>query len=136
MVRVTLVLPDTLTATVDVDFLIDTGATITAVHPRDAVLRLGIDPVRLASPHRWATTETVRRMGDTAAQYRVRAEYRFLDDELGPQMIRGEVRIAQLRAGTETLPSLLGWDILQDFELVMNWPDRVVTLRPLGVPGA
>lgn len=42
---------------------------------------------------------------------------------------RGEVWVAQLRLDNQALPSLLGWNILQDYEIVVNWAGRRVSLE-------
>lgn len=50
MVRAALFLPAFTSDWVSVDFLLDTGASVTSLHPIDAVSKVGIDPIRLASP--------------------------------------------------------------------------------------
>jgi hypothetical protein len=129
MVRVAIMLPGITREVSVVDFLVDTGAMITTIHPRDAIVRLGIDPIRLADPGRWPTSETIRGVGGTAVQFRVPAQYGFVHEDDRLQVIAGDVRIAQLRAETETLPSLLGWDILRHFQLITDWSSRLVMLR-------
>ena len=132
MVRIARLVPGITSQVAEVDVLVDTGAMITTVHPRDAIFRLGIDSTRLASPGQWPNREMIQGVGGTATHYVVAAQYGFLHDDGSLQRIDGHVRIAQFRAGTERLPSLLGRDILQHFQLVTDWPNRWVLLRAPG----
>jgi hypothetical protein len=43
--------------------------------------------------------------------------------------MEGEIDIAELRPDNQMLPSILGWDVLQYFRLVVDWPSRQVTLE-------
>ena len=81
MVRVLILLPGITAKVVEVDFLVDTGAMATVIHPRDAIFRLGITPMRLASPEQWQNLQTMQGVGGTSTQYVVPAEYGFLQIE-------------------------------------------------------
>jgi hypothetical protein len=43
--------------------------------------------------------------------------------------IAGEILVAQLTATNERLPSLLGWDVLKDFDISLNQRAERVLLR-------
>ena len=116
---------------VHVFFLLDTGASTTCLHPKDAIFRFGITPVRLALPQHWPAQESRYGVGGGATYYPVQASYAFqhLDDTW--QRIDGEIRIAQLRADNQTIDSLLGWDILQQFRIDVDHSEGRVMLHSL-----
>ena len=68
-------------------------------------------------------------VGGSAIYFVVPAFYAFLQDDDEWRLISGEIRIAQLTTGNERLPSLLGWDILQHFQVVADWPNRRISLH-------
>lgn len=111
------------------EFLVDTGATRTCLHPADVVAKFGVDPSLLADSRQWSRHVTPHGVGGQAIYYPVSATFAFLHDDLTVQEIQEEIWVAQLRDGNETLPSLLGWDVLRHFELVLNWGERVIWLR-------
>ena len=54
-----------------IDFLVDTGAASTSIHPGDALRRLGVAPGSLDAAS-WAREETVGGQGCTARHQRFR----------------------------------------------------------------
>jgi hypothetical protein len=109
--------------------LLDSGASTTCLHPQDAVLRLQIDPARLASPRDWPDQRSHTGIGGASTYYRHPIRYAFLhDDGQWRELPTGEISIAQLKADNQALPSLLGWDVLQNFVVVLDWPNRRITL--------
>jgi hypothetical protein len=70
-------------------------------------------------------------VGGRTVCYVVPASFAFRHDDGHRQTLQGNLRIAQLTSDNRTLPSLLGWDVLQHFELITNWRDRRVTLDRL-----
>ncbi len=112
-----------------VDFLLDTGAGTTMLSPRDSLVAVGINPVRLALPQYWSRREESLGIGGACTVYIVSAQYAFLHDDGEIQTLQGEVRVAQLRSDNQQLPSLLGWDVLQAFDLALHWAGRRITLQ-------
>jgi hypothetical protein len=112
-----------------VEFLLDTGAAMTCLHPRDAML-VGVEPVRLTSAASWPRLEQSFGVGGAAAIFVTPARYAFERDDLPPYIIEGEIRVAQLSLGNQRLPSLLGWDVLKHFALSIDQDTGEVTLRP------
>lgn len=128
MVRVALYVPAGTRGWGEVDFVIDTGASISVLHPADAIEELGIDPARLANPDRWTDHRSHRGVGGAATFYLQLADYSFLHAEGHWQSTRGHVSIAQSTEHNQRMRSLLGWDILQHFSLHLDWSSRRVTL--------
>ena len=115
---------------VPVDFLVDTGAATTCLHPNDAILRVGISPLRLALPQMWARKSGRHGVGGSGQYYTVDASYAFLHDSTNElQVIQGTVDIAQMTPRNETLPSLLGWDILRYFKITVDSKAGTVILE-------
>ena len=112
-----------------VDFLLDTGAARTLLHPRDATTRVGIEPGRLAEPSRWPTTETLWGIGGSSIYYPVLARYAFDRDDGGIEILHKQIAVAQLRTDNRVTPSLLGWDVLRHFRVVADWSTRTVRLE-------
>ena len=117
-------------------FLLDTGASITVVHPVDAIRELGIPPVRLASPEQWTERRSGTGVGGTVTHYLVPAHYRFMHHDGSQQEIEAPIRIAQLQPGNAALPSLLGRDLLQNFRIVLDWQRREIILDSVTQPGS
>ena len=133
MVNAVVTLIDLGNVTADIPFLVDTGATITTIHPPDALSRLKLSAAQLSTADFWPLHDTVRGVGGLTRQFRVRAQYKFTHQDGMIQLLTGNVRIAQLRPEATHLPSLLGWDVLQHFELVTDWVHQRVWLRNPGM---
>lgn len=130
-VRVLLSLPGLSQSWTPVDFLIDTGCTLTTLHPHDASYRMGIDESRLRRPELWPRTRQMIGIGGSTNDFPIPARYSFADESGEREVIEGEILLAQLTSATLRLPSLLGWDILRNFELTTNLQEGRVTLRSL-----
>lgn len=111
-----------------VPFLIDTGAATTCVHPLDAINRLSIPATTLQQQQAWHHHETYHGIGGSALYYVVPVEYAFLTDQGHTHVLPGHVRIARPLPHNQNMESLLGWDVLQHFRLVADWPSRRVEL--------
>ena len=68
-------------------------------------------------------------IGGSAAFLRVPAECRFEDTVSGQTVLRSTIDIAQLTTVNRLIPSLLGWDVLQDYKLTLDWPNRRIELE-------
>lgn len=113
--------------TARINFVIDTGAAVTVIHPSDALIELKMTSASL-DPASWPVRQTLAGVGG-ASRYLVRAADFVFDDDRGPIRFRDElVRIGELRPGFRNLPSLLGWDLLQHFRLAIDPSARTVTL--------
>lgn len=128
-VRVALFLPGITSDWKVVSFLLDTGAATTCVHPPDAIFALGIDPSRLMDRQAWPQQRELRGVGGSAVVFVVPAHYGFLVETGQWETFEAEIGIAELTATSQTLPSLLGWDVLQGFEVELNWLARTINLR-------
>jgi hypothetical protein len=129
MVRAALFLPGITPDWSLVGFLLDTGAATTCLHPWDATERVGISEERLQDRDAWDRAETHSGVGGGAIYYVVRARYALLDERGEWKIIEGAIRIAHFTPTNESLPSILGWDILRRFAISLDWEQRVVELR-------
>lgn len=112
-----------------VEFPIDTGASRTTLHPRDALRGAGIPEVLLRQPEMWPQSSSLRGIGGGAVYFPVPATHAFTQTDGQELTIEGRIEVAQLNAGNSQIPSLLGGDILQHFKVTMDWPSRSVTLE-------
>jgi hypothetical protein len=128
-VRVNLFLPGHSRDWQPVEFLLDTGASVSCLHPLDAVL-VGIEAPRLTSAASWARREQSFGVGGAAANFVTPARYAFERIDEPPYFIDSDIRVAQLTRANQRLPSLLGWDVLKHFALSIDQEAGEVTLRP------
>jgi hypothetical protein len=110
-----------------VPFLIDTGAATSCVYPFDAA-RFLIRPDELDDVSRWPRVESHGGVGGRGRYYVVQAAYTFAHEDGTTQSIDGEIRIAQFTSANAELPSLLGWDVLQHFQLTADWRTKTISL--------
>lgn len=94
----------------DVVFLVDTGSDGTSLHPGDA-LRLRIPFGRLANPHSLAG------IGGAQTYFSVASYIAFRDGDRD-RVYAVPLAIALPRQENLTLPSLLGQDILQSWQML------------------
>jgi hypothetical protein len=128
-VRVGLLLPGITTSEAYVSFLVDTGAMVTCLAPVTAVSPVGMPIDWFVRPHHVLAREPVSGIGGETYQFIVRAQYVFAHEDGERQEIGGLLRIADLLPSPPTFPPLLGWDLLENFELTMNSRTGDVTLR-------
>ncbi|MDE3096020.1 MAG: hypothetical protein KGK07_08465 [Chloroflexota bacterium] len=127
-VRASLWLPGIQEQWTPVEILIDTGAGRTALHPLDAVTKVGIPIQTLVDPTAWTRHETPAGIGGKALYFVVAAHYAFLKSDGQWHQMDGEIRIAQATMSNVTLPSLLGCDLLQHLPLTTDWVNRTILL--------
>ena len=120
MVRIAVFLPRLTSDWKLVEFLVDTGTEATTLHPTDAVYSVGIDQTRLSLPYMWPDTAPSYGIGGAVEDYIELARYRLLHDDGAEQTITGQIRIAQPTMYNRQFPSLVGWNILQHFRLVVD----------------
>ncbi len=111
-----------------VDFLVDTGAASTVLHPVDAI-SVGFDATTLADAALWSNKRDVYGVGGTSVNYVLVAAYAFRHDNGQWEKFAAEISVAQLTIATQALPSLMGWDILQKYRLEADWASRHVGLH-------
>ena len=110
-----------------IDFVIDTGASMTVVHPHDSIYRLLLPIPLLQNVNAWPTTRVARGVNGDTRLFEVAATLGFLDgDDLREFVF--PLSIAQMTATNRELPSLLGWDILQTMDVRLNRSQGVVEM--------
>jgi hypothetical protein len=113
-----------------VRFVLDTGAARTAIHPLEATNTLGIDPAALRDPGVWPRSVKLGGIsGGLNTYYLVPAEYAFVHTDGQLQTIQAEIRIAQPTPSNEKVASLLGWDLLERFQVCLDWTQKQITLK-------
>ena len=128
--RVLLFLPGISPRWRPVTFLLDTGCAESILHPTDAAHRIGIPEDRLRQPALWPDVSVGMGVGGLAT-FRVPAQDGVLDESGRIELVEGQIRIAELTSASQSLPSLLGWDVLRDFEILINQRAGRVRLRRL-----
>lgn len=128
MVRAAVFLPSITPEWVSVDFVLDTGASATCLHPLDAVFRAGIPVVHLLNPQFWPNQDTRQGVGGGALYFPWPTTYAFLQDDGQWKEIEDTILIAQLTVRNTGLASLLGWNILDKFHLSVDWARRTIEL--------
>lgn len=127
---VAIFVPGVSTDWVLLDFLIDTGAARTSIHPLDAIRRLGISPAILADRSQWTNTIVSGGVGGAATYFDLPAFYGFqTDTDVAWDVIEGRLMLAELTANNQRIPSLLGWDLLNLFKLTTHGGNRTVSLE-------
>ncbi len=103
-----------------VSFLIDTGADQTVLMPPDA-RRLGVD-------HSVLTTTTISAgVGGSSTDFVEDAQVVFTDEVF--HIYRTRLIVMAPREGAESLPSLLGRNILNRWRLVFDYPKTILSAR-------
>ena len=133
-IRVGVIVPGIASSPRLVDFVLDTGAMRTCIHPIDAVTALGIDPaVLLNPPSTWPAPETAEGVGGQAAYYSHACSYVMLSTpQMRLELIPGIIWIARLTPGNGRTPSLLGWDVLSQFPIDIDHAAGYVRLKEPG----
>ncbi|MGH2587732.1 MAG: hypothetical protein ACRDJE_22655 [Dehalococcoidia bacterium] len=104
-----------------IEFVVDTGASATCLHPNDAIERMQFTDEELAGLRRIARADrALSGITGAALYFVVPARYLFARDDWTLQTIDGEIRVAQPIPGNENIPSVLGWDILEHFRIVLD----------------
>jgi hypothetical protein len=133
MVRVLLYVPAAVPLWRPVDFMLDTGASASVLNPTQALLQVGFRREQLTRPQRWRK-ETFRGIGNDVVEYVLDASYGWFFGDGSYRLIAGPIRVAPYSEQSARLPSLLGWDILQHFQISMNWRAKIITLDELDTP--
>lgn len=129
VIQVWVYLPGITSLPVCIDFLIDSGATSSVIHPQDALLKLGLSEATLSSPQFWSSTHVTSGVGGEATSFVYPGTYTFVHDDGNLLHVDEDIHIAQLTPTNLDIPSLLGWDILRRFRIELDYIERRVTLR-------
>lgn len=129
-----LLLPGVTSDWYEVDFLLDTGATETVVGPFDAIRRLEIDPALLGTPEMWRDRRRLEGIGGSSLTYIVPARFSVAHINGDIEQWEGSIGLAQLTRHNLVLPSVLGWDVLERFDVHLSWTRREVALFTPGEP--
>jgi len=128
LVRVALWLDGISFTWIDVNFVVDTGAAVTCLHPRGAA-QVGIPRTLLIDPSRWTNVVHLSGVGGDVSYYPTPVWYRFRHADGTLQHIESTINVASWRPDNQTLPSLLGRDILSQFRVTLDWPQGTVELE-------
>lgn len=110
-----------------IEFLVDTGADQTTIHPADARRLWGG-----YSQHDFesdATVQVMRGIGGTARFITRRVSVVFFEED--GEAVSGDfnLNIAESREDNRDLPSLLGRDILRHVRLIVDEPGDLIALQ-------
>lgn len=114
LIRAAVTVPDIRPEWISVAFVIDTGAAHTCIHAVDATRLFGLKQADL-DPSRWADAAIIQGVGGSLAYRQLEAEYAFLRDDESWEVVAAPVRFGEFRSSST--PSLLGWDVLAQFDL-------------------
>ena len=104
-----------------IDFVIDTGAQFTNIQPNDAYLWAEIPDDQLSDPAMWPRTTYGSGIGGLGVFFPMPASYRFRHESGRVETIVGRIYIAQLTRDNINMPSLMGWDILRQFRIALDY---------------
>lgn len=111
--------------------LIDTGSAATCLHPADA-LAVGVPRRSLLRRQSWPDDPVmVRGVGGTMEYYSTRASFGCTTVDGNLHVVDRNILIAKATPTNTALPSLLGWDILRDFHIAVQYDTGLVSLDPL-----
>ena len=111
-----------------IDFLVDTGADITTLHPRDAYLmRVTFNRLRPGTP--------IVGMGGVAASFEEPAVLVFQDGEF-IRVYTTVIAIPEPGTHNMRLPTVLGQDILKKWRMVHDKSRDRLTFTPQGPQGS
>ena len=127
-VELRVAIPVFATGYLPVQFLVDTGATMTVLHPRAARGDLGI-PEHELDASRWEQIEPIGGIGGLTPCLRARATYVFEHEDGDYDAFEDSILIAAATASNREAPSLLGANVLRHFRLTADYPRLSVTLE-------
>ena len=110
------------------DFVIDTGASATVLHPYDLMRRLGMTEEAVMLAIRDGHREKRLGVGGEANVIVTAARYTFTHTDGRQQNLVSSVRVAEPSPTNMYLPPILGWDLLRNFVIHLDWKEQSVTL--------
>jgi len=91
-------------------------------------MHVGIDINALTQPSIWPNQAGRGGIGGQSTYYHWPALYGVRHDDGRQQTLSGKIDIAKPEPHNQSFPSLLGWDVLQEFRVVTDWGARQITL--------
>jgi len=104
----------------EVDFVVDSGSHFTCLQPNDATVWAEISEERLRNPYAWPATMGGSGVGGGSIFFPMPAAFTFRHESGRRQTIRQTIYIARLTPGNMYMPSLMGWDLLRHFRLLLD----------------
>ncbi len=108
------------------EFILDTGAMVTIIPAMSALTALDIPQRWFAMPTGVVSRESLGGVGGSIGTSVVQATYRFRHEDGRTQDVTGVMRIADFAA--PAIPSLLGWDVLEHFDIAVKAASGEVSL--------
>lgn len=125
-VRAVISLPDTPDRVSVVDLAVDTGSSLTVLR-RSAIDNLGVD---FSTAFEDRPRESARGIGGREEYVRLRVNLRFIDSVPAPERpYTVFVRVALTPDDAESVPSLLGMDVMDSFRLTVFAAENRVDLE-------
>lgn len=128
-VRVLVFLTDISSTWTEVRLLLDTGAGVTCLHPRDAIA-VGVTTTALITPTVWPRVVKLTGVGGPMTYFETDASLAFPQIDGSLHLIDQTILVAQARRTNTRLPSLLGWDLLRGFRLNIDQEIGPIELDP------
>lgn len=119
-----------------VPFVLDTGAKVTCLRPQDAMEYLRIPAGDLDDDAIWHKAVSISGPGGSVPHWPARTRFEFVHKDRPPTVLTTDLHIGRLRESERHAPSVLGWDLLSHFQIVIiarsGARHGVVRLIPLG----
>jgi hypothetical protein len=110
-----------------VTLLVDTGASVSALHPAD-VRRFGADPAKIVADPR---SELVGGVGGSTRVLVTTTLLSFAENTAGERRYRQRMGITEPTSSNITMPSILGMDFFRNFRLTVSVREDRVELEPM-----
>ncbi|MGH2584936.1 MAG: hypothetical protein ACRDJE_08485 [Dehalococcoidia bacterium] len=81
------------------EFLLDTGCSVTGLQPLDAIFRVGVPLDRIMDPNQWPSIQETRGVGGSLRNYPVPAYYALYDDAGRWEYVTGQILVAEFDGG-------------------------------------
>jgi len=111
-----------------VPFVIDTGAARSCIHAGDAIDQFRVSPQSL-DPRNWTRSIVIGGVGGRSRAHELQAEFYFRHDDGRIESVSDRILVGDIT--TRGLPSLLGMDILQKFDLRVN--PNIIALQRVAI---
>lgn len=121
IIVVGLILPHRPTAYTPIEFVLDTGASTTCLHPRDALQRAHFSEAELEELARTSPQDrSLTGITGIGEYFVLPVRYLLGHDDGHLDLLDGELRVARPRPANMNIPSVLGWDILERYRIILG----------------